>query len=267
VPALDTLLREPLGIDDPADLLERMYLYGDDRQTAVLHRLRMLTFWRLMQAHRSELSHQPGLDAGCSGGAYCRMLARLGCASVWGIDIDRKALERAGRALWFDPRMNGRNCYVFKALDLCRDAPGRGDCFGIVVCSEVLEEVAKPLVVLQHLRDVVRPGGLLAVSVPNRNSLFYLAQRLAYPRAGLGARRHSFFPADWTHRLLRLEDSDYPHVEEQWHLEAWAGVNLLFDSKRLRWFDRGWIHRLNLAVSYHAPDWSQVTWFLLRKRW
>jgi SAM-dependent methyltransferase len=45
-------------------------------------------------------------------------------------------------------------------------APLRENQFGLAICCSVLEHVEKPWVFARHLTSVVRPGGLLFMSVP-----------------------------------------------------------------------------------------------------
>ena len=66
-----------------------------------------------------------------------------------------------------------------KSPDLQTDAgmlPLRDDSFDVVVCAEVLEHVYQPEIVVREIFRVLRPGGLLVVTVP------FLVQIHAHPQ-------------------------------------------------------------------------------------
>jgi SAM-dependent methyltransferase len=99
------------------------------------------------------------LDAGCGVGWGTMRLLDAGARSAVGVDLDelalRSARERAGGAAEF---VQGN------LLDL----PFQDDSFDLVVCFEAIEHVENPGLALDELRRVLGPGGVLAVSSPNR---------------------------------------------------------------------------------------------------
>lgn len=97
------------------------------------------------------------LDAGCGVGWGSALLAEAGAATVTGLDIDAAALSDARRRT---------DAATFVRGDLA-DLPFADDCFDVVVCYEAIEHVAQPLVVLDELRRVLAPDGVLTVSSPN----------------------------------------------------------------------------------------------------
>jgi len=116
------------------------------------------------------------LDAGCGTGALSRWLAARGCG-VLGVDASQ---EMVGAAIQSAQLHN-----YFERLDFVRitsvahlaldDASLDG-----VLCSSVLEYVPDPRACLGEFARVLRPGGLLVVSVPNRNSLVRRMQLASY---------------------------------------------------------------------------------------
>jgi SAM-dependent methyltransferase len=99
------------------------------------------------------------LDAGCGVGWGTVELARGGARSVTGVDIDDIALMSARE------RSAGNAEFVRGDLAALPFADGS---FDLVVSFDAIEHVADPSRALDEFRRVLRPGGVLAVSTPNR---------------------------------------------------------------------------------------------------
>ena len=107
------------------------------------------------------------LDAGCGTGALSRWLAARGCG-VLGVDASQEmvvAAKESARLQGFSERLNFVRITSVAQLAL-DDASLDG-----VLCSSVLEYVPDPSACLAEFARVLKPGGLLLVSVPNRNSV------------------------------------------------------------------------------------------------
>lgn len=109
------------------------------------------------------------LDVGCGGGFLLRALAELGAAPV-GVDVAAAALRAAASVTSALVRADGARL------------PFANASFDAVLLSEVLEHVAEPERVLREAGRVVRAGGIILVTVPNRTllsraALIDLAQR------------------------------------------------------------------------------------------
>lgn len=100
------------------------------------------------------------LDAGCGLAYGSAMLAEAGARAVLGVDRTEPVLEAARARVGDTVRL--------QAADLL-DLPFADGEFQLVVCFEVIEHVEEPLAVLDELRRVLTPDGLLAISSPNRN--------------------------------------------------------------------------------------------------
>lgn len=99
----------------------------------------------------------PILDVGCGTGNLAKPLASLGYPML-GIDIDGASVEEAAR----DARLPNARFAQTDPLTYRSESP-----YAVVVLSEVLEHLAEPARMLSHLRELLVPGGLLVLTVPN----------------------------------------------------------------------------------------------------
>jgi ubiquinone/menaquinone biosynthesis C-methylase UbiE len=100
------------------------------------------------------------LDAACGMAYGTRLLADAGASEVVGIDISEEVVAEARATA--GPNM------TFDVGDL-RKLPYGDDEFDLIACFEAIEHVPDPDVVLDELRRVLRPGGVVALSTPNRD--------------------------------------------------------------------------------------------------
>jgi 2-polyprenyl-3-methyl-5-hydroxy-6-metoxy-1,4-benzoquinol methylase len=107
------------------------------------------------------------LDAGCGVGWGSVVLATAGARRVVGLDIDELAIANARERAAANAREGAAAPTAFVRGDL-RALPFDDASFDLVVCFEALEHVTDPDHVLDELRRVLRPEGLLTVSSPNR---------------------------------------------------------------------------------------------------
>lgn len=126
----------------------------------------------------------PGMsvvDLGCGGGVLTAWAAARG-ARVLGvdgsaamIDASRKAADASGA--------------TFLQLDLPGAVPGGP--FDLVMASSLIEYLDDSPAVDAWLAGLVKPGGTLAISLPNRTSLYRRYESLRYALTGTPAyRRH-----------------------------------------------------------------------------
>lgn len=106
------------------------------------------------------------LDFGCGCGATSVVLARMG-ASVVGVDPDGPSVHAARRRLR-DVKASGSTS--FSHVRETHRLPFPDSVFDVVMCYQVLEHIL-PSQRRSHVQEmwrVIRPGGHLLVSVPNR---------------------------------------------------------------------------------------------------
>jgi 2-polyprenyl-3-methyl-5-hydroxy-6-metoxy-1,4-benzoquinol methylase len=139
------------------------------------------------------------LDLGSAGGHLGRAV-RDRCAFLAGVEPD-PSLAPEAREGYDDWRRAG-------ALE----AGDWGAPFDVVVCADVLEHLPRPEELLARIRDWLRPGGTLLVSLPNvanvtvRASL--LAGRFPYAERGILDRTHLRFYTRRSARAL-VEDAGF----------------------------------------------------------
>jgi 2-polyprenyl-6-hydroxyphenyl methylase/3-demethylubiquinone-9 3-methyltransferase len=106
----------------------------------------------------SAIAGKTALDVGCGLGFFSRRLVERG-ADVTGCDIGLGLVERTRRSA-------GCDGVVADALDLTgRFGPNS---FDLVVSSECIEHTPDPVRVISEMLAVLRPGGYLSLSTPNR---------------------------------------------------------------------------------------------------
>lgn len=115
---------------------------------------------------RDWLSGLDVLDIGCGGGILAEPLARLG-GNVTAIDAAAEAIAVAkAHAVEADLPVDYRQSSV-EAL------AGQGASFDLITCMEVVEHVADVPAFLGGIAKLLKPGGLLIFSTPNRTALSY----------------------------------------------------------------------------------------------
>ena len=115
------------------------------------------------------------LDFGCGAGVMVKELSRMGI-NVTAVDRSRAMIEAAQSRL-------GSSCTA--ALELLRDDLGedgayRRRSYDLILCLSVLEFVSSPEELIAHLAGLLAVGGLLILTVPNRNSYFRRLERFGF---------------------------------------------------------------------------------------
>jgi SAM-dependent methyltransferase len=112
------------------------------------------------------------LDIGCGTGNFLSAARDLGY-EVTGIELD-------GNAAAFAKKKTGlQRVFPLSVLEFERQYPGKK--FDFISFFEVLEHQAEPKEFLGHVRSCLRPGGYIALSVPNRERWLTGPDVLDYP--------------------------------------------------------------------------------------
>lgn len=149
------------------------------------------------------------LDVGCATGYLARALREQGC-TVSGVEFDAAAAEEAAPAL--------ERIVVGDLERLDLPAEFAGEQFDVVVFGDVLEHLRDPLPVLRSVRELLRPGGAVVISVPNIAHgdvrLALLQGKFTYRNLGLLDNTHVHF---FTRESLRgfLQEAGFVAVDVQ----------------------------------------------------
>ncbi len=143
-----------------------------------LYEKEFLEMYSIMHKGRKKLSphHRPFfkffpikkgklLDIGCGDGVFLQYAREIGF-DVYGIDLDKKSIEACKRNFGLE------NVYYSTLRDFgvfCKEEKLQ---FDVITFFEVLEHQNDPLEFIQLVKQILKPDGLIAGSVPNRDRLF-----------------------------------------------------------------------------------------------
>jgi len=105
------------------------------------------------------------LDAGCGTGWFSKAAVERG-AKVTSMDLGEGLLEEVKK-----------KCTSKRIVGSILEIPFEENSFDIIVSSEVIEHIPNPLDAIDELYRVLKPGGTLILSTPNR--LWYFSLRIA----------------------------------------------------------------------------------------
>ncbi len=126
---------------------------------------------RLGENHKAFFKYFPSnvkgklLDVGCEDGRFLRHAKEQGF-EVWGIDFDRKSVENVKRNLGID------TVFAMSLEEFYEYAKEKNLKFDVITFFEVLEHQDKPREFLEMVKGLLREGGYIARSVPDRERLF-----------------------------------------------------------------------------------------------
>ena len=110
-------------------------------------------------------SNQLLLDMGCGEGRHSIGALLETSANVIGLDLSIRDLEIAKSRL-NDFNLSDISTFCTFGVGNINDIPLESDSLDAVMCSEVLEHVESPEQSIQELVRVLKPGGVMALSVP-----------------------------------------------------------------------------------------------------
>jgi len=151
--------------------LEKYYQYKGS-STRLFHRLRID---QLSRFHRKyKIKNFRILDVGCSAGGLSVPIASKN-KEVVGIDLDVPALKKFRS--WVK-NSNIKNTKIDKGI--AEKLSYSNNYFDLVVCSEVLEHVQNIEESVNEIYRVLKPKGLLFLSMPNKYGFPYVYLAISY---------------------------------------------------------------------------------------
>jgi 2-polyprenyl-3-methyl-5-hydroxy-6-metoxy-1,4-benzoquinol methylase len=126
---------------------------------------------RLGENHKAFFKYFPSnvkgrlLDVGCGDGRFLRHAKEQGF-EIWGIDFDKKSVESAKRNLGID------TVFAMSLEEFYEYAKEKNLKFDVITFFEVLEHQDKPREFLEMVKGLLKEGGYIAGSVPDRESMF-----------------------------------------------------------------------------------------------
>lgn len=118
----------------------------------------------------ARLDIRPGdriLDMGCGEGRHMVEACRTKNTVCIGADYGYETLKTTREKLAFHQALNDLSCARFdlSCMDVTR-LPFKDSCMDVVICSEVLEHIPDDDAAISELVRILKPGRILAVSVP-----------------------------------------------------------------------------------------------------
>lgn len=123
-----------------------------------------------------DLSCQTWLDAGCGTGYLARLLARH-CRQVYGVDASPSMVRTAEHL----SRNSGEtNNITYQLISTIESLPFASSSFDGVLCSSVIEYLDSPEVCLSEFSRVLKDGGQLLMSAPNKHSILRISEEFCF---------------------------------------------------------------------------------------
>ncbi|GAB4021427.1 class I SAM-dependent methyltransferase [Spirosoma koreense] len=140
------------------------------------------------------------MDLGCGAGIFSHYLAAAGC-TVIGIDGSAAMI-----ALCNQKKTAPAVRFVRQILPLAE--PGDYNPQDVIIMSSLLEYIADADQLLDQARTLLRPNGLLFVSIPNKTSIYRRVERLLFRLTGqpryVAYSRNSSTADAFTQQLISL---------------------------------------------------------------
>jgi ubiquinone biosynthesis O-methyltransferase len=124
-----------------------------------------LPYYQKIFFKKNHLDKGKLLDIGCGDGLFLEYAEKVGY-EVYGIDLDKKSIEVA------KTRLKNGKVFAMSLNKFIKKAKHENLKFDVITFFEVLEHQDNPNKFLQDVKSLLKPGGIVAGSVPNRNSFF-----------------------------------------------------------------------------------------------
>jgi SAM-dependent methyltransferase len=209
---------------------------------------------RILEAHVHLTSHV--LEVGCGTGRAAGSWITSHCAAYTGVDISENAVAEA--------RKLGLNAHVIQDAS---ELPFAGSSFDVVLCLEVLEHLFQPFLAAREILRVLRPGGVLLVTVPNvthwQHRLFFFLAGGWDPSGDSLSRQEPwrdphirFFTVGVLNRMLDAANFSHIHTigEEPERMGRIPLIGRLLANPRSAEFLPAFLSRNLVAVAFRRPE-------------
>lgn len=106
------------------------------------------------------------LDCACGRGFYLNMFRYVSGCKLVGLELDTEIIRKAQHNVGHLPDVLLTNANIYHL-------PYPDDAFDAVILSEILEHIDHDVDGLREVRRVLKPGGVIAITVPNANYPFW----------------------------------------------------------------------------------------------
>ncbi|MDW7999141.1 MAG: class I SAM-dependent methyltransferase [Thermodesulfovibrio sp.] len=150
---------------EPLKIVPEFYEQEGEETYAIFH---MGINQTIGENHKMFFKHMPLksgrlLDVGCGDGVFLVEAQRRGY-EVWGIDFDRKSIQVC------QEKRGLKNTFAMTPWEFAEFCQKENLKFDIITFFEVLEHQDKPKEFLEAVKSMLKSGGWIAGSVPNRDS-------------------------------------------------------------------------------------------------
>lgn len=159
------------------------FFEGYGRLNRSIHGLDGAPEWPALRALLPDAGTLHVLDLGCGYGWFCRWAAERGAASVLGVDVSEKMLERAARS-------NAHPAIAYRRADLETIALPEST-FDLIYSSLTLHYVENLAALMASVHRALKPGGRFVFSIEHP---VYMAPR--HPAFDIDSEGRRFWPLD-----------------------------------------------------------------------
>ncbi len=103
------------------------------------------------------------LDLGCGDGYLLNLLKQSGYKNLYGVDISKTRVKRALELTKLP------NKHIVASLG--EKTPFLPNFFDVIICSEVMEHIPKPDLLLKEIHRLLKDEGMFIISTPNEEKL------------------------------------------------------------------------------------------------
>lgn len=135
------------------------YGSGDQKFNPVIERMLLLSKIRRARAIARLVKSGKVLDIGCADGSFLSQFKRFGDFELEGIELDKHAAVRAAK----NPDINLH-------IGRLRDFDLEAGTYAAITLNHVFEHLDDPRFTLEKATELLRPGGVLLLAIPNIGS-------------------------------------------------------------------------------------------------